>query len=74
MTTKSISDLTPTLAEAFDLGRKEGLKEAFTELKEMVATPNVSTSNQHLKIYIEARLKSILELSNKNPFKQKDTK
>jgi hypothetical protein len=69
MTTKSTSDLTPTLAEAFDLGRKEGLKEAFTEMKQMVESP---TTNDHLKIYIQARLKSILELSVKNPFKQKD--
>lgn len=70
MTIKSTS-LTPTLAEAFDLGRKEGLREAFTEIKQMVSAP---TSNDHLKIYIEARLKSILELSNTNPFKSKDDK
>jgi hypothetical protein len=66
MSTKIVE---PTLADAFSVGRKEGLKEAFTEIKEML--PKESS---HLRTYVEARLKSILDFENKNPFEQKDGK
>lgn len=63
MSTKD--QLTPTLADAFDVGRKEGLKEAFAEILEL-------TSSTSLKQYLQARLKSIKDFENKNPFKTKD--
>lgn len=69
MTTKS-SDLQVTLADAFDIGKKEGLKEAFLEIKAMLHSSDIRDKN--MKTYVDARLKTILELSNKNPFKQKD--
>lgn len=69
MTTKSTSLLEPTLGDAFDIGHREGLKEALTEIKTMVeVNPNLSS----IKAYVDARLKSIHDFSLNNPFKQKD--
>jgi hypothetical protein len=68
--TPSTKLLEPTLADAFDVGRKEGLKEAFSEIKALL--PNSGES--HLKTYIEARLKSILDFENNNPFRTKESK
>jgi hypothetical protein len=67
--TRSTKLLKPTLAEAFDVGRKEGLREAFSEIKALLPA-----GDSHLKTYIEARVKSIMDFENKNPFKQKDDK
>lgn len=67
MTTKS-TELEPTLADAFDVGRKEGLKEALSEIKNMV---DQGASVEAIKIYLAARLKSIQDFSLNNPFKQK---
>ena len=69
MTTKS-SDLQPTLAEAFEVGKREGLKEAFTEIKNMLAGSEVY--DKSMKVYVDARLKSIHDFTSNNPFKQKD--
>jgi hypothetical protein len=71
MTTKSTEPLliTPTLADAFEVGKREGLKEAFGEIKQML---NGKVSEEALRIYAEARLKSILDFSSHNPFKQKE--
>lgn len=69
---KSTSILQPTLADAFEVGKKEGLKEAFSEIKNIL---DVSQNyDKNIKIYIEARLKSIQDFTLNNPFKQKDTK
>lgn len=68
MTMKS-NDLEPTLAEAFEVGKKEGLREAFTEIKSMIQG---DTGTKELKIYIEARLRSVQDFSLNNPFKQKE--
>lgn len=69
---KSTSILQPTLADAFEVGKKEGLKEAFSEIKNIL---DVSTNyDKNIKIYIEARLKSIQDFTLNNPFKQKDMK
>lgn len=66
--TKTI--LEPTLADAFEVGRREGLKEAFSEIQRI---NEGSTGNGTLRVYLEARLKSIQDFSIDNPFKQKDT-
>lgn len=68
MTMKS-SDLEPTLADAFEIGRKEGLKEAFNEIKSMLSNSDVHDKN--MKTYVEARLKSIQDFNSNNPFKTK---
>lgn len=67
MTTKS-TDFEPTLADAFDVGRKEGLKEALAEVKNML---DQGATADAIKIYLAARLKSIQDFSLNNPFKQK---
>lgn len=66
---KSTEVLQPTLADAFEVGRREGLKEAFTEIRRMV---HQSVSEQYIKIYLETRLKSIHDFEGTNPFKQKE--
>lgn len=53
-----------TIEEAFELGRREGLKEAFTEISKMV-----TVGVRDIRVYIEARLKSIHDF-NSNPFKK----
>lgn len=68
MTTKSTSILEPTAADGFEVGRREGLKEAFMEIQSMVAQ---GTPSETIKIYINARLKSIQDFTVTNPFKQK---
>ena len=69
MTTKSTDlILEPTLADAFDMGKKEGLKESFTEIKQLISQ---GMKENEIKIYIEARLKSVQEFSLNNPFKTK---
>lgn len=72
MTTKS-TDLViqPTLADAFEIGQREGLKEAFTEINSLITQ---GVSGKELQIYVNARLKSIQDFSLNNPFKQKDGK
>lgn len=70
MTTKSTSIIEPTLADAFDVGRKEGLKEAFAEIRTLLPV----NQDSHLKTYLDARLKSIQDFENNNPFRQKDSK
>lgn len=65
MTTKSTNILEPTLADAFEVGRREGLKEAFSEIEKMVGL-----SETALTMYVRARLKSIHDFEVKNPFKQ----
>lgn len=62
-------DLKPTLEEAFALGRREGLKEAFLEVRKMIAS---APTDKVVVLYIDARLKSIHDFEAKNPFKQKD--
>lgn len=69
MTTTSIKILEPTLADAFEVGRKEGLKEAFIEI---LSINNETTGNAPLRAYLQARLKSIQDFAINNPFKQKD--
>lgn len=58
-----------TLEDAFSLGRKEGLKEAFSEIKKMLPH-NIHSINS----YIDARLRSIQDFENNNPFKQKGSR
>jgi hypothetical protein len=64
----STSPLQPTLADAFEIGKREGLREAFTEIQSMLKGSDVF--DKGMRIYVEARLKSILDLSANNPFKQ----
>jgi len=66
MTTKS-SDLEPTLADAFEVGKKEGSREILTEIKSMISG---DMGIKELKVYVDARLKSIQTADN-NPFKTK---
>ena len=56
----------PTLEDAFSLGRAEGLKEAFREIKKLLHL----SQDSMVKTYIEARLRSIEDFENKNPFKK----
>jgi hypothetical protein len=70
MTTKSTSILEPTLSDAFEIGKREGLREAFTEIQSMLKGSDVY--DKSMKVYVDARLKSILDLSSNNPFKQKE--
>lgn len=69
MTIKS-TDLQPTLADAFDIGKREGQKETLTEIKNVLSMGGVSVPM--LEKYLEGRLKTIHDLSISNPFKQKD--
>ena len=69
-TTKSTSILQPTLADAFEVGKREGLKEAFTEIQAMLKGSDVY--DKSMKVYVDARLKSIFDFSKDNPFKQKE--
>lgn len=57
----------PTLADAFEVGRREGLKEAFLEIEKMIGL-----SETAIVVYIKARLKSIQDFECNNPFKQED--
>jgi hypothetical protein len=66
-----LKTLDVTLEDAFDLGRKEGLKEAFLEMSKMLKSED---GHRFLKAYVDARLQSILDFENKNPFRQKDNK
>ena len=63
------SKLKPTLADAFSVGKLEGLKEAFTELLEIY---KVEKNSPYLKVYMEARLKTINNTQSEfnNPFKR----
>lgn len=63
---KPNESLRVSISDAFELGRKEGLKEAFLEIKKMLGCIH----DKSLSIYVEARLKSILDFENKNPFKK----
>lgn len=68
---KSTKLIQPSLEDAFDIGRREGLKEAFTEIKAMIGSSDVRDTM--MIAYVNARLKSILDFSSNNPFKQKDS-
>lgn len=58
----------PTLEDAFDVGRKEGEKEAFSEVLELLKVNSLPT----IKIYLEARLRTLHSASRKNPFRRED--
>lgn len=60
----------PTLSEAFEVGRREGLKEAFSEIQKITES---WVSREYMQTYLKARIKSIHDFEAKNPFKQKDT-
>lgn len=64
--TKSI-DLEPTLEDAFGLGQKEGLKEAFIEIKQML---DEGVPLKALDAYVRARLVTIQNFDKPNPFKR----
>jgi hypothetical protein len=59
------SVLKPSLGDAFDVGKKEGMKEAFNEMLEIIKVGDL----KHLEIYVKARLKSVVQSGIKNPFK-----
>lgn len=65
--TSPSTDLEPTLADAFDIGRREGIKESLTEIKNLLSS---GMSQKDLNIYLEARLKTINDFGLNNPFKQ----
>lgn len=67
MTSQS-TNLEPTLADAFDVGKREGQRETLAEIKNLIAG---GIAPKELAIYIEARLKTITEFGMNNPFKNK---
>lgn len=68
---KRRSKLDPTLEESFATGKIVGAKEALAEILEIVDNAeSVST----LRIYLNARLKTLNTASVNDPFKQKDSK
>lgn len=69
MTTTSTS-LTPTLEEAFAVGKLEGHKECMAELQEMIKE---GATLDTLKIYLKAKSNVINLQTVNNPFKQKDS-
>lgn len=68
MTSQS-TKLEPTLADAFDVGKREGQKETLLEIKSLISS---GVGYRELAIYIEARLKTLTESGNNNPFNKVD--
>lgn len=66
---KSTNLLVPTTEDAFAVGRLEGLREAFTEIQTMANAQDIAS----LRIYLQARIKSLNDVRLTNPFTVKET-
>lgn len=65
------STLEPSLEESFAIGKLMGEKEAFEEILEICKS---ISDSKHIRVYLEARIKSLKSNILNNPFKQKETK
>ncbi len=63
---KKKSKLVPTLAESFEVGKREGIKEALRDVSELLDN---GLSSEGLKAYTRSRISILNSLKFENPFK-----